>query len=55
MMWWRGAFGLRSIHGNAKFRQHGGKVFAAMVGQEQSQIDDSALVKAMIAPVQHAG
>ena len=27
----------------------------AMVGQEQSQIDDSALVKAMIAPVQHAG
>ena len=27
----------------------------AMVGQEQSQIDDSALVKALIAPVQHAG
>jgi 3'-phosphoadenosine 5'-phosphosulfate (PAPS) 3'-phosphatase len=26
-----------------------------MVGQEQSQIDDSALVKALIAPVQHAG
>ena len=26
-----------------------------MVGQEQSQIDYSALVKALIAPVQHAG
>ena len=30
-------------------------MFAAMVGQEQSQIDDSALVKALIAPVQNAG
>jgi fructose-1,6-bisphosphatase/inositol monophosphatase family enzyme len=26
-----------------------------MIEQEQSQIDDSALVKALIAPVQHAG
>ena len=26
-----------------------------MVGQEQSQIDGSALVKALIAPIQHAG
>ena len=37
------------------FRQNGGKAFAAMIEQEQSQIDDSALVKALITPVQHAG
>ena len=50
-----GAFGLRAIHGKAEFRQNGGKAFAAMIEQEQSQIDDSAFVKALIAPVQHAG
>ena len=55
MMRRRGAFGLRAIHGKAGFRQNGGKAFAAMIEQEQSQIDDSALVKALIAPVQHAG
>ena len=43
------------MHSNAGLRQNGGKAFAAMVAQEQSQIDYSALVKALIAPVQHAG
>ena len=51
----RGPFRLRVIHSKAGLRQNGGKAFAAMVGQEQSQIDYSALVKALIAPVQHAG
>ena len=50
-----GAFGLRAIYSKAGLRQNGGKAFAAMVGQKQSQIDYSALVKALIAPVQHAG
>ncbi|MGB1900110.1 MAG: 3'(2'),5'-bisphosphate nucleotidase CysQ [Candidatus Puniceispirillaceae bacterium] len=51
----RGAFGLRAIHSKVRLRQNGGKEFAAMVGQEQSQIDYSVLVEALIAPVQHAG
>ena len=46
---------LRAILSQVGFRQNGGKLFAAMVGQEQSQIDGSALVKALIAPIQHAG
>jgi 3'(2'), 5'-bisphosphate nucleotidase len=49
------AFGLRAIHSKAGFWQNGGKAFAAMVGQEQSQIDYGALVKALIVPVQYAG
>ncbi|MFL2841595.1 MAG: 3'(2'),5'-bisphosphate nucleotidase CysQ [Candidatus Puniceispirillaceae bacterium] len=51
----RVAFGLRAIHSKVRLRQNGGKEFAAMVGQEQSQIDYSVLVEALIAPVQHAG
>ena len=51
----RGAFGLRAIHSKVRLRQNGGKEFAAMVGQEQNQIDYSVLVEALIAPVQHAG
>jgi len=51
----RGAFGLRAIRSKVRLRQNGGKEFLAMVGQEQSQIDYSALVEALIAPVQHAG
>ena len=46
---------LRVVDSKAGLRQNGGKAFAVMVGQEQSQIDYSALVKALIAPVQHAG
>ena len=49
------AFRLRVTHSKAGLRQNGGKAFAAMVRQEQSQIDYSALVKALIVPVQHAG
>ena len=51
----RRPFRLSGIHSKAGLRQNGGKAFAAMVGQEQSQIECSALVKALIAPVQHAG
>jgi 3'(2'), 5'-bisphosphate nucleotidase len=51
----REALVLRAIRSRAGFLQNGGNAFAAMVGQEQSQIDGSALVKALIAPVQHAG
>ena len=51
----RWPFRLRVIDSKAGLWQNGGKAFAVMVRQEQSQIDYSALVKALIVPVQHAG